>query len=102
MTETGCAGMLTKVTDVEKSDKHAYESIGTPGPFIEIKVIDPATNMTVPRNTDGELCVRSRCNMKKYWNDPEKTAETIDESGWLKTGDVNFRLYKYCVYRIIF
>ncbi len=23
-----------------------------------------------------------------YYNDPEKTAKTIDKNGWLKTGDI--------------
>ena len=90
MTETGCTGFLTKTTDINISERHAYESIGTSSPYIEAKVIDPSTNRIVPHNTDGELCIRSRSNMKKYWNDPQKTAETLDENGWLKTGDVKF------------
>lgn len=42
----------------------------------------------MPLNTDGELYVRGAHIFKSYWDDPEKTAETIDPSGWLKTGDV--------------
>jgi long-subunit acyl-CoA synthetase (AMP-forming) len=26
--------------------------------------------------------------MKGYWDEPQKTAETIDQHGWLRTGDV--------------
>lgn len=88
MTETSCSGILTKASDIEKSEKHAYESIGSISPFLEVKIADLATGNAVPFNTDGEICIRSRLNMKGYWDDAKKTAETIDENGWLHTGDV--------------
>ena len=36
---------------------------------------------------DGEIQVSSPCNMKEYYLEPEKTAETFTEDGWLRTGD---------------
>jgi long-subunit acyl-CoA synthetase (AMP-forming) len=36
---------------------------------------------------DGEIQVNSPCNMKEYYLEPEKTAETFTEDGWLRTGD---------------
>ncbi len=53
-------------------------SIGKPGPFTEMKV-DPAT---------GEILVRGANVFMGYLNQPEKTRETIDDQGWLHTGDV--------------
>jgi long-subunit acyl-CoA synthetase (AMP-forming) len=37
---------------------------------------------------DGEVLVKGDVNMAGYRNMPEKTAETIDEDGWLATGDI--------------
>ena len=36
----------------------------------------------------GELCVKGPQVMKGYWNRPEETAKTIDDDGWLATGDI--------------
>lgn len=38
--------------------------------------------------TPGELLCRSYTTMLGYYNKPEATAETIDEDGWLHSGDL--------------
>ena len=60
---------------------------GTPHDGLEIKIIDPATGKSLPRNVQGELCARGWTIMKGYYKDPEATRKTIDQDGWLHTGD---------------
>ena len=42
----------------------------------------------VPRGGTGELCTRGYSVMRGYWDDAEKTAQTIDPAGWMHTGDL--------------
>ncbi|XP_010488122.1 PREDICTED: 4-coumarate--CoA ligase 2 isoform X2 [Camelina sativa] len=56
----------------------------------EMKIVDPDTGDSLPRNKSGEICIRGRQIMKGYLNDPMATASTIDKDGWLHTGDVGF------------
>ncbi|KAE7999761.1 hypothetical protein FH972_004162 [Carpinus fangiana] len=56
----------------------------------EMKIVDPDTGASLPRNQSGEICIRGDQIMKGYINDPEATARTIDKEGWLHTGDIGF------------
>ncbi|VYS58108.1 unnamed protein product [Arabidopsis thaliana] len=56
----------------------------------EMKILDPDTGDSLPRNKPGEICIRGNQIMKGYLNDPLATASTIDKDGWLHTGDVGF------------
>ncbi|MDX1343323.1 MAG: AMP-binding protein [Reinekea sp.] len=62
-------------------------TIGLPAASTEIKIMSE-DGKSLPMGEAGELCVRGPQVMKGYWNRPQDTAKTIDEDGWLKTGDI--------------
>ena len=54
---------------------------------IEVRVVDE-DNVEVPHGTAGEIVCRGYNVMPGYFADPDATADTVDEDGWLHTGDV--------------
>jgi fatty-acyl-CoA synthase len=85
MTETSPVSTQTRIDD---SIERRVATVGRVGPHIEVKVMDPATGLTVPRGTAGELCTRGYSVMLGYWEQPDKTAEAIDAGRWMHTGDL--------------
>ncbi|MDH5373837.1 MAG: AMP-binding protein, partial [Acidimicrobiia bacterium] len=63
-------------------------SIGLLLPNTECRMVDPETGEDRGLDEDGELWIRGDQVMKGYLNNPAATAATIDEDGWLHTGDI--------------
>ena len=85
MTETSPVSAQTRYD--EELDRRV-STVGRVHPHIEVKIVDPATGLTVPRGLPGELCTRGYSVMLGYWADPERTAEVIDAARWMHTGDL--------------
>jgi long-subunit acyl-CoA synthetase (AMP-forming) len=65
------------VATINPPERVKLGTVGPPMPGIEIRLAE-----------DGEVLVKGAANMLGYRNQPEKTAETIDDDGWLATGDI--------------
>ncbi|UFR01529.1 AMP-binding protein [Streptomyces sp. Go40/10] len=85
MTETSPVSLQTRIDD---DLEHRTATVGRVLPHLEVKVVDPATGVTRPRGTAGELCTRGYSVMLGYWNEPDRTAEAIDAGRWMHTGDL--------------
>ena len=59
-------------------------------PDVEARIVDLETGEPIQPGTDktGELLVRGPQVMKGYWNRPDETAQSLDQEGWLHTGDI--------------
>jgi acyl-CoA synthetase (AMP-forming)/AMP-acid ligase II len=86
MTETTGTVCILPPEDHDPNGNERMRGIGIPLPGVEMKIVDE-NRQEVPPGEIGEIAIRSSLNMLHYFNNPEKTAETVDSDGWLYTGD---------------
>ena len=84
MTETSPVSFQTALDD---PIHRRTGSIGRVQPHLESKLIDLDGNI-VPVGQPGELCTRGYSVMHGYWDEQERTAESIDAGGWMHSGDL--------------
>jgi fatty-acyl-CoA synthase len=84
MTETSPVSFQSSTDDPLE---RRVSTVGRIQPHVEAKIVD-AEGRVVPRGAPGEFLTRGYCVMLGYWNDPERTAESIDAAGWMHTGDL--------------
>lgn len=66
---------------------HVAETTGPVVEGLEIRIVDPKGN-DLPVGEDGEILLRGTTVMLGYFEDEAATKATIDDDGWMKTGDV--------------
>jgi len=69
-----------------RPDKRKPGAAGLRVPGYEV-VLRDKDGREVGDNEEGIMWVRGDSNTPLYWNRPDKTAETIRDSGWIYTGD---------------
>jgi fatty-acyl-CoA synthase len=84
MTETSPVSFQSAVDDPLE---RRVSTVGRIHPHVEVKVID-LEGKVVPRGERGELCTRGYSVMLGYWDEREKTADVLDQNGWMHTGDL--------------
>jgi len=63
-------------------------SVGPAVPDTEEKIVDLDSGEELPAGEIGELLISGPQVMQGYWKQPEATAETMTEDGWLRSGDI--------------
>lgn len=64
-------------------------SAGKPLPGVSIEIRDEQGSRLKSRQV-GEVCIHSPSRMVGYWQRSVDTAATIDEAGWLRSGDAGY------------
>jgi long-chain acyl-CoA synthetase len=71
MTETAAAGSINTIEELR------FGSVGRPLPGVEMRIA-----------ADGELLMRGPSVFRAYFKNEDATHETLDDDGWLATGDL--------------
>ena len=87
LTETVTACCLTPPATYKEG------SIGIPFPDTYIKIVKPGTDKELPYGKEGEILLAGPTVMKRYWDNPSETAQTLKKSKvdgltWVYTGDL--------------
>jgi len=82
------ASPVTHMTRADDTPERRIATVGCTMPGQECRIVDPRGGATLPLDEQGEVVVRGYNVMRGYHGLAEATRATIDEAGWLHTGDL--------------
>jgi acyl-CoA synthetase (AMP-forming)/AMP-acid ligase II len=83
MTETAASNL----TSLDDPAEIVCRTVGTPQPGMEHKIVDEYRRI-VPIGQEGEACARGQNVFVGYYKDPDRTAQVMDDRGWVYSGDL--------------
>jgi len=84
LTEVGPNNFYLPEKDIRKKPT----SVGLPVFHCDMRIIDTKTNHDVKKGDVGELLLKGPHIFSGYWEEPEETRKTIEQDGWVHTGDL--------------
>lgn len=81
------AGPMIAVNPADRAEVR-FGSAGRPLPDIEVRVVNPDSDVALGPGRTGEIWVRSPFLMAGYLDDRAATTAAINNEGWLRTGDL--------------
>lgn len=75
------------VVSVNTEELQKIKSVGPAIPAVSTLVLDDEGN-EVPRNQEGELCIKGPNVFRGYFGNPQATKDAFTKDGWFKTGDI--------------
>ncbi|MBI1392364.1 MAG: AMP-binding protein [Alphaproteobacteria bacterium] len=85
LTEASGTVCTSRLTDDEET---RTSRLGVPLRGWELKILNIETGEPCGVDEKGDICIRGPGMLVGYYKDPDKTSESIDEDGWLHTGDL--------------
>ncbi len=84
--QTECSP-INHMTEIDSPLIKRVTTVGRALAHTEVKIVDEFGEL-MPVGHPGEVCSRGYCVMQGYWNDEQKTKDTIDSEAWLHSGDI--------------
>ena len=93
LTETtgGVIQLRPEDHDADGDRQHLLRSAGRPLPWVEMRIVDPASGHECAAGDVGEVWLRAPNVMAGYYDRAEETAAALMPDGWLRTGDGGYR-----------
>lgn len=82
------ASTLTSLADCD--DPARWETCGPPLPHADVRITDAVTGAPLPAGEIGQIETTGPMLMAGYHRNPEATADTVREDGWMRTGDLGY------------
>ncbi|WP_046314837.1 fatty acid--CoA ligase FadD10 [Mycobacterium sp. UM_Kg1] len=86
LSETGCTALCLPTGPGSTAAIEAG-AVGRPYPGVQVHLDGDGSGPHGRPASSGTLWIKSPANMLEYWNNPERTAQTLQD-GWVNTGDL--------------